>query len=98
MLAQSTEYCNAIKISKHSPKILHLSIYLKIAMSTQQIPERTREHPLAGPTPNANTAHVASVPFRVAMNRTSGSRIGAAAQARKATAVSEMVTARGASE
>ncbi len=50
MLAQLPEYCNAIKISKHSPKILHLSNYLKTVMSTQPIADRIRKHPLAGTT------------------------------------------------
>jgi len=48
MLAQLIEYCNAIKISKHSPKIRHLRDFNQNTMSTQQSADQYQQHPLAG--------------------------------------------------
>lgn len=48
MLAQLPQYCNAIKISKHSPEIRHLYDFLKIDMSTPKAAKQDRAHPLAG--------------------------------------------------
>ncbi len=48
MLAHLPEYCNATKISKHSPKILNLYDILKTIPSTQQTADRPQGHPLAG--------------------------------------------------
>jgi len=48
MLAQLIEYCNAIKISKHSSKIQHLRDFYQNTMSTQQTANQYQDHPLAG--------------------------------------------------
>ena len=48
MLAQLIEYCNAIKISKHSPKIRHLQDFQQNTMPTQHSADQYQEHPLAG--------------------------------------------------
>jgi acetolactate synthase-1/2/3 large subunit len=48
MLAQVIQYCNAIKISKHSPKIQHLRDFCQNTMSTQQSANQYQDHPLAG--------------------------------------------------
>jgi len=48
MLAQLIEYCNAIKYSKHSPKIRHLCDLLKNIMATPKVAKQHQEHPLAG--------------------------------------------------
>ena len=48
MLAHLPEYCNAIKISKHSPKIPHSYDILRTIMSPQQTSDRPQDHPLAG--------------------------------------------------
>ena len=47
MLAQLIEYCNAIKFSKHSPKIRHLRVSGP-AMPIPQIASQMPQHPLAG--------------------------------------------------
>ncbi len=48
MVAQLPEYCNAIKISKHSPEIRYLCDFLKNSMSTPKPANRQQRHPLAG--------------------------------------------------
>ena len=48
MLAHLLEYCNAIKYSKHSPKIRHLCDFLKNIMATPKVAKQHQEHPLAG--------------------------------------------------
>ncbi|GMR17556.1 MAG: biosynthetic-type acetolactate synthase large subunit [Gammaproteobacteria bacterium] len=48
MLAQLAEYCNAIKFSKHSPKIRYYMRRRPGPMTTQQTARQDQTHPLAG--------------------------------------------------